>query len=78
MNGTSLFLFFENSFLKDLKKNNNRDWFNANKDIYHAVMAEFENLVFHLINKIGESYVVMHTIPDKMVLSKGLLPTFIN
>jgi uncharacterized protein (TIGR02453 family) len=32
-------------FLKDLKKNNNREWFEANRKQYEAAKKDFENLV---------------------------------
>lgn len=41
-------------FLKKLKKNNNRDWFNANKDLYEDARYDFEVLVFDLIQKAAE------------------------
>jgi uncharacterized protein (TIGR02453 family) len=36
-------------FLSKLKKNNNKAWFDANKDQYEAAMAQFEVLVGRLI-----------------------------
>lgn len=41
-------------FLKELKTNNNRDWFNANKEKYLVAIAEFEVFVNLLIQKIGQ------------------------
>lgn len=41
-------------FLNELKKNNNRDWFNANKERYQTAMAEFETFIDLLIQKIGK------------------------
>ncbi|HEY3249610.1 MAG TPA: DUF2461 domain-containing protein [Ignavibacteria bacterium] len=41
-------------FLKKLKKNNNRDWFNANKHLYEDARYDFEVLVFDIIQKIAE------------------------
>jgi len=41
-------------FLKKLKKNNNRDWFNANKKLYEDARYDFEVFVFELIQKIAE------------------------
>ncbi|HXL57634.1 MAG TPA: DUF2461 domain-containing protein [Chitinophagaceae bacterium] len=32
-------------FLKDLKKNNNKEWFDANRKIYEVAKNDFENLV---------------------------------
>jgi len=42
------------NFLKALKANNNREWFNANKDSYIEAKKNFEELVATLILKIGE------------------------
>ena len=42
------------TFLKDIKKNNNRDWFNANKDKYLKAqenMIAFADAVLHEMNK---------------------------
>lgn len=41
-------------FLKKLKKNNNRDWFNKNKKLYEDAKYDFEVFVFDLIQKIAE------------------------
>lgn len=41
-------------FLKKLKKNNNRDWFTANKKLYEDAKYDFEVFVFELIQKIVE------------------------
>ena len=40
-------------FLKDLKKNNNREWFNANKARYDEAKAEFENFVNSVIQEVA-------------------------
>ena len=40
-------------FLSDLKKNNDRAWFQDNKDRYLEAKAEFEDLVADLIGRIG-------------------------
>ncbi len=42
------------NFLRLLKANNNRDWFNANKNLYLEAKAEFEQFVRGLIEKISE------------------------
>lgn len=42
------------SFLKALKKNNNREWFEKNKPKYMAAKAEFEFLVHDLIKGISK------------------------
>ena len=41
-------------FLKDLHKNNNRDWFNENKDRYLSANANVVDFVETLIEEIGE------------------------
>lgn len=41
-------------FLKDLKANNDRDWFNNNKDKYEAAKADFEDFITDLIKKIAK------------------------
>jgi uncharacterized protein (TIGR02453 family) len=41
-------------FLKKLKKNNNRDWFNANKGLYEDAKADFDTFAFELIQEIGQ------------------------
>jgi len=40
-------------FLSDLKENNDREWFNANKNNYLKVKAEFENTVAKIITEVG-------------------------
>lgn len=40
-------------FLKDLKKNNNKLWFEKNKNDYLAAKSDFENFVQQLINSMG-------------------------
>lgn len=42
------------SFLTDLSKNNNRDWFNGNKKTYQEAHAEFANTVEDIILQIGK------------------------
>ena len=39
-------------FLKELKKNNNRDWFNENRDTYKKVRTDFENFIEQVILEI--------------------------
>jgi len=41
-------------FLKELKENNNREWFNANKKAYEKIKIEFEEFVDSLILKITQ------------------------
>ena len=38
------------NFLKELKKNNNREWFNANKERYLKVKATVDAFTQQLIN----------------------------
>ena len=40
-------------FLKKLAANNNREWFNANRDEYEKARAEFESLVSAVIERIS-------------------------
>ncbi len=41
-------------YLKDLKSNNNREWFHANKKRYDTVKATFEETIKELIFSFGE------------------------
>jgi len=41
-------------FLKDLKANNNREWFTANKERYEVVRADFEEISKNLIFEIAK------------------------
>ncbi len=41
-------------FLKELKKNNNRDWFNSNKEKYQTANAEFEAFVNVVLANIAQ------------------------
>jgi uncharacterized protein (TIGR02453 family) len=40
-------------FLKDLKKHNNKEWFDANRDRYARAKTDFENMVAAMIQKLG-------------------------
>lgn len=53
-------------FLKNLKKNNNRDWFNANKDKYEKSKNEFIEFVDELILQIAkfDSSIAHHQAKD--------------
>jgi uncharacterized protein (TIGR02453 family) len=42
-------------FLSQLKKNNNKQWFDANKAQYENAMAQFESLVAGLITGLGKA-----------------------
>ena len=41
-------------YLQDLKNNNNREWFQANKKRYEVVKSDFEETIKELIGSIGE------------------------
>lgn len=43
------------SFLADLKKNNNRDWFEKNKPVYQQALKEYEKVVQYLIDQLGKT-----------------------
>lgn len=40
-------------FLKDLKKHNNKEWFDANRDRYNHAKTDFESMVAAMIKKLG-------------------------
>lgn len=42
------------AFLRDLQKNNNREWFHANKERYREVQARWNEFCLELIKNIGE------------------------
>ena len=42
------------SFLEELEKNNNRDWFHANKPLYESAKKEFEDFINQLIPAIAK------------------------
>jgi uncharacterized protein (TIGR02453 family) len=51
-------------FLKSLKKNNNKPWFDENRKKYESSKADFKNLVQSIINsltKIDEQYSLLKT-----------------
>ncbi|MGR3810568.1 DUF2461 domain-containing protein [Jiulongibacter sp. NS-SX5] len=41
-------------FLKDLKKNNNRDWFQENKPVYQQAKANFDEFIDELIKEMAK------------------------
>jgi uncharacterized protein (TIGR02453 family) len=41
-------------FLKDLKKNNNKPWFDANRKAYEAAKADFASFIQTVIDKYGK------------------------
>lgn len=46
------------NFLKKLKKNNNRDWFNANKDIYLKELEHIELFASELLSELNKHDVI--------------------
>lgn len=42
------------SFLADLKKNNNREWFEKNKPVYQEALKEYESVIKYLIDHLGK------------------------
>ena len=42
------------SFLKDLSKNNNREWFTENKPRYEEAKAEFELFINSLVSQVAK------------------------
>ncbi|MCI8373219.1 MAG: DUF2461 domain-containing protein [Lachnospiraceae bacterium] len=54
-------------YLTDLEKNNNREWYHANKTAYKEANAQFEELIQELILKIGEfDSSVLHNEPKNL------------
>jgi uncharacterized protein (TIGR02453 family) len=52
-------------YLKELGKNNNREWFHANKTRYDNLKTEFETFIGQLIPSIAEFDDFIHIIPAK-------------
>lgn len=42
------------AFLKDLRQNNNREWFNAHKERYVAAQADFKSFITSMIEHLSE------------------------
>lgn len=42
------------SFLKSIKKNNNREWFEKNRDKYESAKADFDKLIADIINEVSK------------------------
>ena len=42
-------------FLKDLKKNNNKPWFDANRNSYESARRDFESFIQTVIDKFSKS-----------------------
>ncbi len=54
-------------YLSDLEKNNNREWYHANKDRYQKANADFERFIEKLILLIGEyDDSVLHNAPKDL------------
>ena len=53
------------NFLSDLKKNNNRDWFQNNQSSYKEAKNNFETLIQELINRIVEFEPIMKGLEAK-------------
>jgi len=55
-------------FLKELKKNNNREWFEANRKKYEAAKADFEALVASVLEKMSKTNeTIAHLTPKECV-----------
>lgn len=56
------------SFLKKLKKNNNKPWFDANRHVYLEAKAEFEAFVASLISNYGKHDAsIAHLLPKDCI-----------
>ncbi len=55
-------------FLRKLKENNNREWFNENKDFYLKAKAEFEDFLQNLIERVGEFEPLVKSLTPKDVM----------
>ena len=55
-------------FLKDLEKNNDRDWFNANKDRYlKSVKEPFELFIADLIESMSPQFESLAITPKEAI-----------
>ncbi|HLO80078.1 MAG TPA: DUF2461 domain-containing protein, partial [Chitinophagaceae bacterium] len=56
------------SFLKKLKKNNNKPWFDANRHLYVEAKVEFEDFVSSLITSYGKhDPAIAHLLPKDCI-----------
>src|ERR1043166_6861207 len=55
-------------FLKDLKKNNNKEWFEANRKKYEAAKEDFASLVQNVIDKFCVTDTTLSSITEKKCL----------
>ena len=53
------------NFLAGLKKNNNREWFEANKKDYQKALKEFESIIAQLIKELAEFDQLIGTLKPK-------------
>ena len=54
-------------YLKDLSKNNNREWYHSHKSEYKSANSQFEDLLQELIFRIGESdSSILHNVPKEL------------
>ena len=52
-------------FLKDLKKNNSKEWFDKNRKVYEAAKDDFASLVNNVINQFGKNDETIATLTAK-------------
>ena len=52
-------------FLKDLKKNNSKEWFDKNRKVYEAAKDDFASLVNNVINQFGKKDASIATLTAK-------------
>src|SRR5580658_116250 len=52
-------------FLKDLKKNNNKPWFEKHKDLYLGAKEDIEHLAGQVIEKFGKTDAEIATLQPK-------------
>lgn len=52
-------------FLKDLKKNNNKPWFDKNRSVYETAKADFTNFIQAVINQHGKKDVSIKNLTAK-------------
>jgi uncharacterized protein (TIGR02453 family) len=56
------------TFLKNLKKNNNREWFETNRKKYEAAKADFESFVASVLEKMSKTNeTIAHLTPKECV-----------
>lgn len=53
------------TFLKNLKKNNHKTWFDANRKVYEAAKADYANLVTEVIKGLGKKDPAIATLTAK-------------